>query len=241
MPFRGSRGASPAVSEERGSRAKRAIAATYSFLAERLYNPLIVHGGFRVLGGDLNSLVVEQGRQAADAAGGRPILDMPVGTAYFTTKLAARHDGLVVGVDIAEGMVREAQRAAGEARTPNLVPVCADAHHLPFPDGSFGAVVCSNGLQVMPGLEPSVRELVRVLAPGGGIFVSVLLAPLGVVLPAHRRDILPTLLRPPGDIALELGRAGIPFVNIRKSRLASLLWGTKPAAPSGGPTRQRHT
>jgi ubiquinone/menaquinone biosynthesis C-methylase UbiE len=217
------------MTEERGSRAKRAIASTYSFLADRLYNPLIVHGGFRFLGGDLNELVVEQGRQAVESAAGRPILDMPVGTAFFTTQLAARHDGLVAGIDIAEGMVREARRAALEAGTANLVPVCADAHHLPFPDGAFGAVVCSNGLQVMPGLTPSVRELVRVLAPGGRLYVSVLLAPIGTIVPADRRSSLPTLLRPARDIADELGSAGIPFVQMRKSRLAALMWGEKPA------------
>jgi ubiquinone/menaquinone biosynthesis C-methylase UbiE len=217
------------VSEERGSTAKKAIAATYSFLAKRLYNPLIARGGFRLLGGDLNELVLEQGRDAVAAAAGRPILDMPVGTAYFTTKMAARHDGVVVGVDIAEGMVREAKRAAERDGVPNLVTACADAHHLPFPDGSFGAVVCSNGLQVMPGLEPSVRELVRVLAPGGKLFVSVILAPLGAPLPGDYRDHLPTLLRPARDVAHEITQAGIPFVNLRRERLAFLLWGEKPA------------
>jgi SAM-dependent methyltransferase len=199
------------VTGERGSRAKRAIARTYSFLADRLYNPLVVHGGFRIFGGDLNELVFEQGREAVHAARGRPILDMPVGTAYFTSHVARAHPGLVVGVDIAEGMVRESKS-------------------LPCPDGTFGAVLCSNGLQVIPGLRPAVRELVRVLAPGGTIFVSVLLAPLGAALPADKREGLPTLLRPAGDVAHELGRAGIPFVNIRKERLAALMWGEKPAA-----------
>jgi hypothetical protein len=73
-----------------------------------------------------------------------------------------------------------------------------------------------------------VSELVRVLAPGGTLYVSVLLAPLGRALPSHRRESLPTLMRPAEDIALELGKAGIPFVNMRKERLAHLLWGSKP-------------
>jgi SAM-dependent methyltransferase len=216
------------VTEKKGTRAKRFIAGTYSFLADRLYNPLIVHGGFRVFGGDLNELVLEQGREAVHAARGRPILDMPVGTAYFTRHVAAAHSGLVVGVDIAEGMVRESQGVAAKEGLSNLVTTCADAHHLPFPDATFGAVLCSNGLQVIPGLRPAVRELARVLEPGGTIFVSVLLAPLGRVLPADRREGLPTLLRPAQDIAVELGRAGIPFVNMRKERLAALMWGEKP-------------
>lgn len=216
------------MSGDKGKRAQRAIERTYSFLADRLYNPLIVRGSFRLFGGNLNELVFEQGRMAVEAARGAPILDMPVGTAYFTSAVAEAHAGVVVGVDIAEGMVREARRVATDKGLSNLAPVRADAHRLPFPDGAFGAVLCSNGLQVIPGLRPAVEELVRVLAPGGTLFVSVLLAPLGGVLPSRRRERLPTIVRPPGDIAHELGRAGIPFVNVRKERLATLLWGPKP-------------
>lgn len=218
---------------ERGSFAKRAIAGTYSFLADRLYNPLVVHGGFRLFGGNLHELVFEQGRAAVETAAGRPILDMPVGTAYFTTRMAAVHDGLVVGVDIAEGMVREARRVAEQRGLPNLVTVGADAHHLPFDDGTFAAVVCSNGLQVIPGLVPSVRELVRVLAPGGKLYVSVVLAPVGGLLPPGSREHLPTLLRPAKDVAEAMSGAGLPYVEIRKERLAALLWGQKPAEGSG--------
>ena len=221
------------MTEDRGSRAKRVIAGTYSFLADRLYNPLVVHGGFRLFGGNLNELVFEQGREAVRTAAGAPILDMPVGTAYFTARVAEAHPGLVVGVDIAEGMVRESKKVAADRGLDNLVTVCADAHHLPFPDDSFGAVLCSNGLQVIPGLSPAVSELVRVLRPGGTIFVSVLLAPLGRLLPSHQRESLPTLVRPAEDIALEMGTAGIPFVNLRKERLAHLLWGEKPSPGAG--------
>ena len=221
------------MTRDRGSFAKRAIAGTYSFLADRLYEPIVVKGGFRLFGGDLNELVFEQGRHAVEAAGGRPILDMPVGTAYFTRRVAALHDGLVVGVDIAEGMVREAKRVAHQEGHHNLVTACADAHHLPFPDGTFGAVLCSNGLQVIPGLRPAASELVRVLAPGGTLFVSVLLAPIGRVLPASRREHLPTLLRPADDVAHELLRAGLPFLNRRRERLAALMWGQKPPGEAG--------
>ena len=228
MPLRGPPAPTASLSARKEGRAQRAIERTYSFLADRLYNPLIVHGSFRLFGGNLNDLVFEQGRMAVEAAAGSPILDMPVGTAYFTSAVAEAHPGLVVGVDIAEGMVREARRVAIEKGIVNLAPVRADAHRLPFPDDAFGAVLCSNGLQVIPGLRPAVEELVRVLAPGGSLFVSVLLAPLGRVLPSHRRDGLPTIVRPASDVAHELARAGIPFVNMRKERLATLLWGPKP-------------
>src|SRR5688500_16772445 len=133
------------------SRIKRFIASGYSLAADRIYEPIVVNGAFKVFGGNLNDLAVEQGRRAVELADGGPILDMPVGTAYFTTKLARAHEGLVVGSDIAWGMVVRSMEAAREEATPNLRCVQADAHSLPFPDDTFPAVMCTNGLQVIPG------------------------------------------------------------------------------------------
>ena len=208
-------------------RAKRVVGKIYSAAADTLYEPLVVRGAFRLFGGDLNQLVMEQGRRAVASAHGGAILDMPVGTGYFALEMARRHPGPIVGVDIAEGMVRKTRRVADEARVDNLVAVRADAHRLPFADGAFAAVVCSNGLQVMPGLVPSVRELVRVLAYGGRLYVSVILAPLGAPLTRRRRARLPTLLRPPGDIADAIRETGVWDVTTRQERMATLIEATK--------------
>ena len=202
------------------------IGGIYSFAADKLYEPLVVHGAFRVFGGPLNDLVVEQGRRAVDAAKGGPILDLPVGTGYFTVEMARRHDGIVVGVDIAEGMVRE----TAERGQPNLVAVQADAHHLPFDDGAFRAVVCTNGLQVMPGLVPSLRELERVLAPGGRLYVSVIVAPLGAVFPSDTREHLPTLVRPGKDVVAAVASTGLHVTRNERVRLATLIEATKAGA-----------
>lgn len=207
----------------RGDRAKRAIAGIYSRSAERFYEPLVVRTGFPLLGGDINDLVMEQGRNAAAVAGDRPILDMPVGTAYFTREMAKRTQGPVVGVDIAEGMVRKASRTASESGLSNLFTLQADAHHLPFKDGSFGAILCTNGLQVIPGLTQSISELARVLAPGGTLFVSVVTLPLGRVLPRRAASHLPTLLRSRRDVESELQRAGLRVASSRMNRLAFLI------------------
>ena len=91
-------------------RAKRRVRNIYSWAADRVYDPVVINGAFRVFGGSLNDLVREQGRAALASADGGPILDMPVGTAYFASEVARSYEGLVVGVDIAEGMVREARR-----------------------------------------------------------------------------------------------------------------------------------
>ncbi len=201
---------------------KRLIGGIYSATAERLYEPIVVKGAFRLFGGDLHQLIFAQQRRAVAVAAGRPILDMPVGTAFFTVEMARSHEGLVVGVDIAEGMVRKAKRTAAGAGVANLVLVQADAHHLPFRDGCFGAAVCSNGLPVMPGLDAILNELARVVASTGTLFASAITVPVGALMTARSRGHLPTMLRPVGDIAAALTSAGFRRINVRRGRLAKL-------------------
>lgn len=212
------------MSEDRNERAKRRVSALYSWAADRVYDRVVVNGAFKVFGGNLNDLVREQGRRALDVAAGRPILDMPVGTAYFATDVARNYTGMVVGVDIAAGMVREARRVARAANAP-LEVLQGDAHALPFGDGTFGAILCSNGLQVIPGLEPSVRELARVLGENGMLFVSVITLP--APLPAAARAHLPTMMRPGADVADALTAAGLTARITRRERLATLIEATK--------------
>lgn len=217
----------------RGDFAKRTIASIYSRAAKTLYEPIVVRTAFPLFGGDLNDLVLEQGRRAIRAAVGRPILDMPVGTAYFTLSMARLHEGIVVGADIAGGMVLKAQQTAREAGVDNLVAVQADAHHLPFKTGSFGAILCTNGLQVIPGLRESVAELVRVLAPGGRLYVSVVTLPLSAALPPRAAERLPTLFKSRRDILAALTDEELDITSIERNRLALLVEATKPSTVSG--------
>jgi ubiquinone/menaquinone biosynthesis C-methylase UbiE len=209
------------------SRIQRAIGGIYSWAADRLYEPVVIKGSFRVLGSGLHPLVVEQGRRAVEAAGGRPVLDVPVGTAYFTVEAARRHDGVVVGADYAWGMAERARRDAAHDGVPNLAVIQAGIHRLPFADGSFGAVLCTNGLQVIPGLAGAVRELARVLAPRAPLLVSVIVAPLGAALPAFAARRLPTLLRSGRSIAAEIAAAGLTVTSFRRSRFAYLIEAVK--------------
>ena len=209
---------------------KRGIGNLYSWSAERIYEPLIVQRAFPLFGGDLNELAMEQGRRAVEHAGTRPILDMPVGTAFFTVAAAAAHDGLVVGADIAAGMVRQAKRAGAEAGVENLAPVQADAHRLPFSGNSFGAILCTNGLQVIPELERAVGELARVLAPGGSLYASVLTLPVAAALPSGAGRKLPTVLKSRRELVEALTDAGLTLRSVRSQRFATLIEALKPVA-----------
>lgn len=211
------------------SRIKRLIGSAYSVAADRIYEPLVVNGAFKLFGGNLNALAIEQGRRAASVAEGGPILDMPVGTAYFTSKLARAHEGLVVGSDIAWGMVARSMEVAEEEATPNLRCVQADAHALPFADNTFPAVMCTNGLQVIPGLAPTIAELARVTKPDGYLFVSVLTLPAPRVVREGRRDKLPTMMLSGADIAAVIEASGLEVKTLRSDRLATLIEARKPA------------
>lgn len=201
----------------RSGTAKRLIGGIYSWAADKVYEPLVVNGAFKVFGGNLHEVVAEQGRAAVRMAKGRPILDLPVGTATFTIPIAREHNGLVVGADIAAGMVQQAQRAARIAGVTNLSGLQADAHHLPFPDATFGAIMCTNGLQVMPGLMETLRELRRVLADDGMLYVSVVSMPMSNVEKA------PTMFMARTQLQRAFGRAGFAATNRMDQRFATFI------------------
>ncbi len=203
-------------------RAKKIVGRIYSWAAGPVYETLVVNGAFEVFGGRMKELVRQQGLDAAAHAAGRPILDLPVGTGTFTLTVAAATKGLVVGADIAEGMVRQARAAAVSAAADNLVTLQADAHRLPFPDRTFAAVMCTNGLQVMPGLAETLAEIYRVLEGDGILYVSVVNLPLSS---APTRPAL-TMSRPQLRRALEA--AGFEVTSLVRERLATLIEARKP-------------
>lgn len=199
------------------SAAKKLIGGIYSWAADTVYEPLVVRGAFRVFGGTLHARVRDQNLAAAKQARGRPILDLPVGTGTFTLTAAGATDGIVVGVDIASGMVRQAKTTAREAGLHNLVGIQADAHHLPFGDGVFGAVLCTNGLQVMPGLSETLTELRRVLADDGMLYVSV------VSFPVSSAPTAPTLVMSRPQLKRSLVSADFTVTRLDRERLATFL------------------
>jgi SAM-dependent methyltransferase len=201
---------------------KRLVGGIYSSAADRLYEPMVVQGAFRLFGGDLNQRIIELQTQAVGSVAGQPVLDMPTGTGYFTVELAGAHDGVVVAVDIAAGMVRESAAAARRAGLDNVQCVQADAHRLPFATGAFPIVFCWNGLQVIPGLNESVAELARVTAPGGRMLVSTLHLPIGSLLPSSAERHLPAALSGRRRMAEVFEAHGLTVVSITAERLATI-------------------
>jgi ubiquinone/menaquinone biosynthesis C-methylase UbiE len=108
-----------------------------------------------------------------DPPAGSRVLDVACGTGIVARHVARRPAAAseVQGVDVSPAMLGVAREKAAEE---NLVIAFkkADAHQLPFPDASFDAVLCQQGLQFFADRPAALREMARVAAPGGKLGLS---------------------------------------------------------------------
>lgn len=86
------------------------------------------------------------------------LLDVATGTGLIARLIVREHGCRVTGVDLTEAMLRRAHDVTRSA---------ADANALPFADGSFDAVTFSYLFRYVDDPPSTLRELVRVLRPGG--------------------------------------------------------------------------
>jgi ubiquinone/menaquinone biosynthesis C-methylase UbiE len=103
---------------------------------------------------------------------GERVLDVACGTGVVA-RLVAQYvgpAGEVVGLDLNPGMlaVARSMRPSGMIEWQE-----GSAVALPFPDAAFDVVFCQQGLQFFPDRPAAVREMYRVLAPGGRLALSV--------------------------------------------------------------------
>jgi arsenite methyltransferase len=83
--------------------------------------------------------------------------------------------GRVVGVDMTPMMLERAQRAASDAEMENVVFEQAFAESIPIPDG-WSDVVISNGvLNLVPDKDAALREMARIVRPGGRLQIGDIL------------------------------------------------------------------
>ncbi|MEN2740559.1 bifunctional demethylmenaquinone methyltransferase/2-methoxy-6-polyprenyl-1,4-benzoquinol methylase UbiE [Microbacterium sp. X-17] len=106
-------------------------------------------------------------RAVAPVAGER-ILDLAAGTGTSSVALA-RSGAEVVAADFSPGMIAEGRRRHGGI--PNVTFVEADATDLPFADAEFDAATISFGLRNVNDPRKALREMLRVVRPGGRLVV----------------------------------------------------------------------
>jgi demethylmenaquinone methyltransferase/2-methoxy-6-polyprenyl-1,4-benzoquinol methylase len=105
---------------------------------------------------------------AVAAASPRSVLDVATGPAGVALELAARTSARVTGVDITAQMLRAG--VANVARSPQAGRIdllLARGEQLPFPDETFEAVTFTYLLRYVTSPAETLKELVRVLKPGG--------------------------------------------------------------------------
>ena len=99
------------------------------------------------------------------------ILDVGCGTGTAVLRLAERvPQGRACGVDISSAMIAEAE-AKRPAGARGVEFRCASADAMPYPDGSFDHVLCTNSFHHYPDPLRALAEIRRVLAPGGQLVV----------------------------------------------------------------------
>jgi SAM-dependent methyltransferase len=107
---------------------------------------------------------------AAQVVAGETVLDVACGTGVLAREAARRvgSSGTVIGLDRNDGMLSVARRNA-----PDIVWRRSLAEALPFRGGTFDAVVSQFGLMFFEDRVAALREMWRVLRPGGRLAVAV--------------------------------------------------------------------
>lgn len=99
---------------------------------------------------------------------GRSLLDVGCGPGTITVDLAARlHPGQVVGIDVSAEIVGRASALARDEGVKNVRFQTGDVYSLDFPDESFDIVHAHQVLQHVANPVAAMREIRRVLKPGG--------------------------------------------------------------------------
>jgi len=117
--------------------------------------------------------------EAAGLVPGNHILDVAAGTGDQSI-LAARRvgpDGSILATDLSADMLGIAARVAQQEGLTNITTRVMDAEHLDLEDNAFDAVICRLALMLIPNVQQALKEIRRVLKPGGKLAALVWSAP----------------------------------------------------------------
>ena len=118
----------------------------------------------------------------AEVPEGGTALDVATGTGDLALELARRAgpEGVVIGVDFSERMLELARAKASLVQSPGSSRLRfepGNALELPYPDDQFDAATVGFGARNFASLERGLREMVRVVRPGGRVVVLEITTP----------------------------------------------------------------
>jgi len=103
----------------------------------------------------------------------KSILDIATGTGDLAIEASKLKPDKIVGIDISEKMLHVGREKIRQKKIENLVTLRkADAEKLPFQDNEFDAVIVAFGIRNFENLENGLKEILRVLKPGG-LFIAL--------------------------------------------------------------------
>lgn len=106
---------------------------------------------------------------------GERVLDVACGTGLVSLAAAEAvgSAGQVLGTDLSQRMVEAARERAAQRGLSHLRFMRMDAEQLALPDAGFDVALCALGLMYVPDPDSALRELRRVLRPGGRMALAV--------------------------------------------------------------------
>jgi ubiquinone/menaquinone biosynthesis C-methylase UbiE len=135
---------------------------------------------------------------------GERVADVATGTGW-TSRTVARLGAHVIGVDIADGLLRAASEIAQEQGL-SIEYRRGDAEELPFEEGEFDAVISTFGVMFAPGQQAAAAELARICRSGGRLAIAAWL---------------------PDSNAVALRNVLAPFMMASPPPPSPFLWGTR--------------
>jgi len=107
---------------------------------------------------------------------GERLLELGVGTGYYSCELAewVAPNGTVELFDLQQEFLDHTMRTASDRGLTNLIPTQGDATNLPYEDNSIDGVILTAVLGEIPDRQAALREIHRVLKPGGRFVVGEL-------------------------------------------------------------------
>jgi len=167
-----------------------------------------------------------------DVREGHSVLDLGCGEGYLLRK-AARRASLTLGVDLDDSRLRASRNGLTDScrsGQSSIELAVADGQRLPFADASFDRIICTETLEHVADAQLALRELARVLRPGGRLAISVPHSLCEAILyrlirghlefpGGHRRVFTPRTL------ARALARAGLqPYAGYLRDSLEAIYW-----------------
>ncbi|ABG03571.1 Methyltransferase type 11 [Rubrobacter xylanophilus DSM 9941] len=147
-------------------------------------------------------------RRALSPSPGERLLEVGPGTGYYALHAArwVAPGGTLHVLDLQQQMLDHTTRAAAAENLGNIIPARGDAQSLPYPEGHFDAAYLVATLGEIPDQDRALRELRRVLRPGGRLVVGELLPdPHMVPLATLRARAAAAGLRYEGRLGTRLG------------------------------------